>query len=847
MYGGYSPSPGDPETPGVGVHKRTKISYADNSGASTDSFSAVSLNRHSRVFKLSHRSPDFQLANNPFAFGPEQLSRLLGTKSLPAFHALGGLNGLERGLQTDLTTGLDANDTIPPPSKDHEVITASTGETRKGAFVDRVRIFGRNTPPLVNTTPFWEFFRRNFQGLTLLKFATTLALTAMSLSILSNSPSSFIRFGATLTSVVGIASCVVKIIGTLIQSLYEQRDERLFMLHRAQQSRRQVKVIRSQGNFTRAMYSTDSQNILVGDILLLEPGDVVPADGVLIDGLDLRCDEHAVTGELGEVEKTGGDEVSEALLAARDTGGLDPFILSGSKVTQGVGAFVCTAVGRNTQQYKRLVPSSSRAVADGEPSCMRILGYYLGLTRGVATRRLQLWFAILGTIGVGSYMTGGKTLLYSTPVLTTAIPFAIRIVYRDIFTSRLDLLSRWRQKRQSRADRLAQGRMFEIHGFLNGRSIVANADTGATYNVISERLAKSMNFKPRPGTQGNVLLPSGSHVRSQGQIKAQFKFAGEDGIREILCTIMPVANYDLVLGGSFLKVTNTFTKHRDRLTRIFSCPLRILLNLIGSQQDVVAGFLNGQQCLAVPDSGSDIMALSRGYAKRLGLKVYRGAQYRSKIQFIDGSKTVTDGIVKGVKWQFRPGEAPIKCDFHVIRRLPVRVILSNALIDEYDVFSKYSDRIGQHDPKGAHHRSGVYGISLVERCREELRNLSDSFVDDITSANPFTPEKVDRERARRDQIRDWIAQLPMPTLDQEKAKEEQRQQRWNELWQKHRHAANANRPNSGQVQGQSQATAGTASSASHHASRTMANSHAARQKRTSGSVARRFPFLRKWL
>ena len=45
-------------------------------------------------------------------------------------------------------------------------------------------------------------------------------------------------------------------------------------------------------------------DVLVGDILQLEPGDLVPADGILTSGDSVRCDESAITGESEQVKKT---------------------------------------------------------------------------------------------------------------------------------------------------------------------------------------------------------------------------------------------------------------------------------------------------------------------------------------------------------------------------------------------------------------------------------------------------------------------------------------------------------------------------------------------------------------
>ncbi|NXC78868.1 AT2B1 ATPase, partial [Anhinga anhinga] len=63
-------------------------------------------------------------------------------------------------------------------------------------------------------------------------------------------------------------------------------------------------------------------------------GDLLPADGVLIQGNDLKVDESALTGESDHVRK------------AVDK---DPMLLSGTHVMEGSGRMVVTAVGANSQ------------------------------------------------------------------------------------------------------------------------------------------------------------------------------------------------------------------------------------------------------------------------------------------------------------------------------------------------------------------------------------------------------------------------------------------------------------------------------------------------------------------
>uniref|UniRef100_A0A8B9JK62 Calcium-transporting ATPase n=1 Tax=Astyanax mexicanus TaxID=7994 RepID=A0A8B9JK62_ASTMX len=74
--------------------------------------------------------------------------------------------------------------------------------------------------------------------------------------------------------------------------------------------------------------------IVVGDIAQIKYGDLLPADGVLIQGNDLKIDESSLTGESDHVKKTLEK---------------DPMLLSGTHVMEGSGKMLVTAVGVNSQ------------------------------------------------------------------------------------------------------------------------------------------------------------------------------------------------------------------------------------------------------------------------------------------------------------------------------------------------------------------------------------------------------------------------------------------------------------------------------------------------------------------
>lgn len=94
---------------------------------------------------------------------------------------------------------------------------------------------------------------------------------------------------------------------------------------------------------------------MVGDVLLMEPGDLLPADGVFISGHNMKCDESSATGESDQMPKTAGDEVWQQIQDGTVTAKSDPFIISGSKVIEGVGSCLVTSVGVNSSFGKILL------------------------------------------------------------------------------------------------------------------------------------------------------------------------------------------------------------------------------------------------------------------------------------------------------------------------------------------------------------------------------------------------------------------------------------------------------------------------------------------------------------
>ena len=91
-----------------------------------------------------------------------------------------------------------------------------------------------------------------------------------------------------------------------------------------------------------------SKEIAVGDIVYLEAGDIVPADGRVIENFSLMVNESSLTGESESVGKTDEVITDENI----PLGDQKNMVFSGSLVTYGRGVIVITAVGMKTELGK---------------------------------------------------------------------------------------------------------------------------------------------------------------------------------------------------------------------------------------------------------------------------------------------------------------------------------------------------------------------------------------------------------------------------------------------------------------------------------------------------------------
>lgn len=97
----------------------------------------------------------------------------------------------------------------------------------------------------------------------------------------------------------------------------------------------------------RQVVQVPGREVTVGDVVLLEAGDSVCADGRLLECASLKCDESALTGESLPVEKDTAEIPGGAPLGDRRN-----MVFSGSFVTYGRARFLVTAAGMDTEMGK---------------------------------------------------------------------------------------------------------------------------------------------------------------------------------------------------------------------------------------------------------------------------------------------------------------------------------------------------------------------------------------------------------------------------------------------------------------------------------------------------------------
>ncbi|MEM4318546.1 MAG: copper-translocating P-type ATPase [Candidatus Pacearchaeota archaeon] len=153
-------------------------------------------------------------------------------------------------------------------------------------------------------------------------------------------------------------------------------------------------------------------NVVVGDIVVVKPGQKIPVDGVVIDGHS-SVDESMITGESIPVEKKKGD-----------------IVIGGTINKHGSFKFKATKVGKDTvlNQIIRLVEEAQGSKAPIQKLADKVSGYFVPTVIIIAVLAFIIWYFVVGQSFVFSLSIFIAVLIIACPcALGLATPTAIMV------------------------------------------------------------------------------------------------------------------------------------------------------------------------------------------------------------------------------------------------------------------------------------------------------------------------------------------------------------------------------------------------------------------------------------
>eukprot|EP00644_Phytophthora_capsici_P007771 jgi/Phyca11/126140/e_gw1.61.140.1 len=232
---------------------------------------------------------------------------------------LGGILGLARALRVDLEQGLDAHD-------------------HNGEHSQRTEWFGANyvAPPPARGLLRLMFEAAFMDTINLILVVNGVVSVALGLAVGGNPSTDWMEGTCVLIAVLAIA---------LVTAVGDFQKERQFRALNAVNENELVRVVRfgaqeEEENDSRVR----KWSLVVGDIVQLEPGDVVPADGIAFSTRELKVDESTLTGEPELMRK--GDALA---VGSNGEEVLPVKLYSGTRVMEGFAKMLVLCVGEHSQ------------------------------------------------------------------------------------------------------------------------------------------------------------------------------------------------------------------------------------------------------------------------------------------------------------------------------------------------------------------------------------------------------------------------------------------------------------------------------------------------------------------
>ncbi|MGB3206147.1 MAG: heavy metal translocating P-type ATPase [Crinalium sp.] len=151
--------------------------------------------------------------------------------------------------------------------------------------------------------------------------------------------------------------------------------------------------------------------VVVGDVVLVRPGEKIPVDGEVIEGVS-NVDESMVTGESIAVKKQPGDEVIGATI--NKTGSFK---------------FQASRVGKDTvlAQIVKLVQQAQGSKAPIQRLADRVTGWFVPVVIAIAIATFIIWFDLMGNLTMALITTVGVLIIACPCALGLATPTSVMV------------------------------------------------------------------------------------------------------------------------------------------------------------------------------------------------------------------------------------------------------------------------------------------------------------------------------------------------------------------------------------------------------------------------------------
>lgn len=160
-----------------------------------------------------------------------------------------------------------------------------------------------------------------------------------------------------------------------------------------------------------------SDEIVTGDIIIVNAGDYIPADARLIEAVNLRCDEYVLTGEIVYVDKDA-NTITEDISEIKNRNNM---IFAGCSVMSGQGIAVVTEIRNETELAKQKI--NKAYIYEDKKSQIATVCKYSGIIISVFCAIIFLLNLIFGgTNGQNFALTFINTIIYCTAIAIACYP-----------------------------------------------------------------------------------------------------------------------------------------------------------------------------------------------------------------------------------------------------------------------------------------------------------------------------------------------------------------------------------------------------------------------------------------